>query len=82
MSTTVPEPFHFHNPKSTARMRRYLDSENQMINPTMKKHRARSVASLNGNGARNAYSPVAGERDERENPALTSKFSAYVNKRR
>jgi hypothetical protein len=26
MSTTIPEPFQFHNPKPTASMRRYLDS--------------------------------------------------------
>ncbi len=42
-SATVPEPFHFHNPKSTASMRRHLDGENQMINPTLKKT-AKSVA--------------------------------------
>ncbi len=40
MSTTVPQPFHFHNPKPTARMRRYLDAENQLINPTLKKLRS------------------------------------------
>ena len=33
----MPEPFHFHNPKSTASMRRHLDGENQLINPTLKK---------------------------------------------
>lgn len=74
-ASTVPEPFHFHNPKPTASMRRYLDSENQMINPTMKK-RARS--SLNG---KVPLSPSK-QRDNRENPALTSKFSAYVEQRR
>lgn len=42
-SVTIPEPFQFHNPKPTASMRRYLDSENQMINPTLKKHRPRSA---------------------------------------
>jgi len=46
MSTTVPEPFHFHNPKPTARMRRYLDAENQLINPTLKKIRAHSAATI------------------------------------
>ncbi len=61
MSSTVPEPFHFHNPKPTARMRRYLDSENQLINPTLKKLtvRAKSAAEL---------SP---KRDAKENPSNT-----------
>jgi hypothetical protein len=74
MSTTVPDPFQFHNPKSTASMRRYLDSENQMINPTLK---PRSKSALYGK----SHSPVKA-RDARENPAITSKFSAYVQKRR
>ena len=78
MSTTVPEPFHFHNPKPTARMRRYLDAENQLINPTLKKIRAHSAAAINGAGS---TSPTK-ERDDRENPAITSKFSAYVTQRR
>ena len=73
MSTTVPEPFHFHNPKPTARMRRYLDAENQLINPTLKKLRSHSAATIDHE------SPVkGGKRDDRENPAITSKFSAYV----
>ena len=71
-SATVPEPFHFHNPKSTASMRRHLDGENQLINPTLKKL-AKSVG-------RRAASPQ--ERDDRENPANTAKFSAYVDQRR
>ena len=71
LSATVPEPFHFHNPKSTASMRRHMDADNQLINPTLKQHRARSKGS-----------PSAGERDNRENPANTAKFSAYVDKRR
>jgi len=75
MSTTVPEPFHFHNPKPTARMRRYLDAENQLINPTLKKIRAHSAATIT------QQSPTK-ERDDRENPAITSKFSAYVTQRR
>jgi Uncharacterised protein family UPF0564 len=72
MSTTVPQPFHFHNPKPTARMRRYLDAENQLINPTLKKLRSHSAAAQ-------CHSP---QRDDRENPAITSKFSAYVTQRR
>lgn len=76
MSTTVPQPFHFHNPKPTARMRRYLDAENQMINPTLKKIRAHSAAAL-GHQSPTRAATVA-ERDGRENPAITSKFSAYV----
>ena len=53
-------------------MRRHLDGENQLINPTLKKL-AKSV------GRRDA-SPQ--ERDDRENPANTAKFSAYVDQRR
>jgi hypothetical protein len=41
-----------------------------MINPTLKK-KARSVVS--------AHSP---QRDDREKPAVTHKFSSYVEKRR
>lgn len=78
MSTTVPQPFSFHNPKSTAKMRRYLDAENQLINPTLKNLRPRSVAS--NHQKRDAYSPV--ERDEKEKPAMTQKFSAYIGQRR
>ncbi len=78
MSTTIPDPFHFHNPKSTASMRRHLDQDNQMIYPTLKKVRARSAASLHKGGE---HSPQ-GERDTRENPAVTTKFSAYVETRR
>ncbi len=48
-----------------------------MINPTLKKSaRAKSHT-------QSGYSPVhAGERDEKEKPAITHKFSAYVEKRR
>lgn len=46
LKNTDLKPFHFHNPKPTARMRRYLDAENQMINPTLKKIRAHSAATL------------------------------------
>jgi hypothetical protein len=49
-------------------MRRHLDGENQMINPTLKKT-AKSVA-------KKTVSPQG--RDDRENPANTAKFSAYV----
>lgn len=79
-SATVPEPFHFHNPKPTASMRRYLDNENQMINPTLKKvARAKSMTKLNNTAGGSA---IEQERDSRENPANTAKFSAYVDQRR
>ena len=65
----MPQPFHFHQPKSTAKMRTHMDFENYMINPTAKKNykRMRSV------------SPTA---TLKENPATTKKFNAYVDKRR
>lgn len=80
LSATKPEPFHFHNPKSTASMRRHLDHDNQMINPTIKRvvNRARSAMAAAGN---KDLSPV-GERDSKENPANTAKFNAYVETRR
>ena len=77
-SATELEPFNFHNPKSTASMRRHLDHDNQMINPTIKKVRALSALAHGGN---KDLSPVK-ERDSKENPANTAKFNAYVETRR
>lgn len=77
LKNTDLKPFHFHNPKPTARMRRYLDAENQLINPTLKKIRAHSAATLSHSSPKKN-----GERDGRENPAITSKFSSYVTQRR
>lgn len=57
-------------------MRRHLDQDNQMINPTIK--RAQSALARGGN---KDLSPVQ-ERDSKENPANTAKFSAYVETRR
>jgi hypothetical protein len=47
-----------------------------MINPTIKKVRARSAMAENKD-----LSPV-GERNSMENPANTAKFNAYVETRR
>ena len=47
-----------------------------MINPTIKMAGARSAMAENRD-----LSPV-GERDSRENPAVTAKYSAYVETRR
>ena len=77
LKTTDFKPFHFHNPKPTARMRRYLDAENQLINPTLKKIRAHSAATISHSSPKKT-----GERDGRENPAITSKFASYVTQRR
>ena len=66
---TQPAPFVFHQPKSTAGMRQYLDLENQKINPTMRRPRSAAQA---------AERPG----DETKNPATTAKFEAYKDHRR
>ena len=51
-----------------------------MINPTLKKvARAKSMTKLNNTAGGSA---IEQERDSRENPANTAKFSAYVAQRR
>ena len=67
---TVPTPFHFHEPKNQADLRKHMDAENQIINPTKKK-RARS-AKLNLDLAE----PPA------YNPPTTKKHEALVALRR
>lgn len=57
-------------PKPTAKLRQYLDYENQNINPTLKQKR------------RIAKTCSPGERDVKENPAMTIKFNSYVEMRR
>ena len=43
MKLTVPKAFNFHEPKLDPSLRKHLDEENQIINPTMRKRRARSA---------------------------------------
>jgi hypothetical protein len=43
---TTPKGFNFHEPKMDVSLRKHLDEENQLINPTLKK-RATSVKNLN-----------------------------------
>ena len=59
-------------PKSTARLRGYLDLENQKLNPTLKAFTKRS------HSVSTAQPRDSGE----QNPATTKKFVAYVDKRR
>jgi Skp family chaperone for outer membrane proteins len=78
-SITEPTPFTFHQPKSTANMRQYLDIENQKINPTMRP-RARSATKTGrsmslGNTMLEKEAP-------KEAPSTTAKFEAYKNHRR
>jgi len=40
---TIPKPFNFHKPKPQASLRKYMDEQNQVINPTLKPKRARST---------------------------------------
>jgi len=39
---TEPKPFHFHEPKNDPSLRKHLDQDNQLINPTKMVKRARS----------------------------------------
>jgi hypothetical protein len=66
---TIPRPFNFHEPKNNVELRTYLDDENQLINPTMKK-RAGSVRALNAD----LEAPM--------NPPTTKKHEALVAMRR
>jgi len=34
---TTPRAFNFHEPKNNVELRKHLDEENQLINPTLKK---------------------------------------------
>ena len=42
---TIPKPFNFHQPKPAAHLRKFMDEQNQAINPTLKSttKRPRSV---------------------------------------
>lgn len=65
------QPFHFHEPKNDPSLRKHLDEENQLINPTKKAKRSRS-AGLN----RDIFdAPV-------KNPPTTKKHDALVALRR
>ena len=68
---TVPKAFNFHEGKQDPTLRKHLDHDNQVINPTMRKRRARSAGLnrdiLNG--------PV-------NNPPTTKKHQALVEMRR
>ena len=39
---TEPKPFHFHEPKNDPSLRKHLDQDNQLINPTKAVKRSRS----------------------------------------
>lgn len=67
---TVPQPFHFHESKPQASLRKHLDDENQTINPTMKK-RSQSVK-FN----------IDLEEANKINPPTTKKHEALVALRR
>lgn len=71
MKLTVPKAFNFHEPKLDPSLRKHLDQENQIINPTMRKKRARS-AKLNRDLLEG---PV-------HNPPTTKKHQALVELRR
>lgn len=72
VAPTIPKPFNFHQPKPSAKLRTYMDDENQAINPTMRlKRTSYSVTKMS-----NMWDP------NREEPATTKKHEAYVAKRR
>ena len=68
---TTPYPFNFHEPKNDPNLRKYLDADNQIINPTKKCKRAKS-ATLN----KDLY------QTETVNPPSTKKHEALVALRR
>ena len=63
---TIPKPFNFHQPKPAAHLRKFMDEQNQAINPTLKSTTKRPRS-------------VMGGRDQNvEQPATTRKHEAYV----
>ena len=67
---TIPKPFKFHQNKPQANLRKYMDEQNQTINPTLKAKRAHSTKP-----------PIQRDSGE-EQPATTKKHEAYVASRR
>ena len=43
---TTPKAFNFHEPKNDPSLRKHLDNDNQIINPTLKKSRASSFSAV------------------------------------
>jgi hypothetical protein len=68
---TTPKPFNFHEPKNDPSLRKHMDNDNQLINPTRRARKARS-ASLNKDLVEE---PV-------RNPPTTKKHEALVAMRR
>ena len=72
---TTPQPFNFHEPKNDPSLRKYMDQDNQLINPTKKCLKKRCKSAKNPNRDLSA-SP------ERPNPPTTKKHEALVAMRR
>ena len=68
---TTPQPFNFHEPKNDPSLRKHMDDDNQIINPTKKGRRARSQK-LNADLAE----------EQKINPPTTKKHEARVALRR
>ena len=68
---TAPKPFNFHEPKNDPSLRKHLDYDNQLINPTKMIKRARSAA-LNKDLVT----------EQRPDPSTTKKHDAMVALRR
>jgi hypothetical protein len=81
-TVTEPTPFTFHMPKSTAKLRGYLDQENQMINPTLKKVSFSASKSKRSMSMSRMTNMGMDRENVKENPSTTLKFEAYVEKRR
>jgi hypothetical protein len=69
---TTPKPFNFHEPKNDPSLRKHMDADNQLINPTKKPRKSRSAATLNRDLAT----------EEKYNPPTTKKHEALVALRR
>mmetsp|Transcript_9389 Transcript_9389/g.14315 ORF Transcript_9389/g.14315 Transcript_9389/m.14315 type:complete len:545 (+) Transcript_9389:1809-3443(+) len=71
---TVPRPFNFHEPKNDPSLRKHLDNDNQLINPTKTKLKRRRSASARLN--------LDLLTEAKPNPPTTKKHEAMVALRR
>jgi hypothetical protein len=69
---TTPKPFNFHEPKNDPNLRKHMDNDNQLINPTRKPRRKARSTTMNKDLM---VEPV-------RNPPTTKKHEALVAMRR
>ena len=69
---TTPKPFNFHEPKNDPSLRKHLDHDNQLINPTKARKKRATSARLN----------LDLMQEQKINPPTTKKHEALVALRR